>query len=191
MNRAPTTDPHRVTIFHLPRWAGLPSATAKNDAAKDAPNPPRGAEAPHSAFKHALNAFQTLRFHPDHSWHWAPLPSFLRRHSTRRVITWITGRQGTIAPQRALRTPSRRQSSASGTTGGYGIGTHRGAAAKGGDIVMPPPKSRWQQYQHHPLPIKLRQAKANTVPRLMVCGHLPWLPSSSTTSTRIYCPAVI
>ena len=42
MNRAPTTDLRRVTIFHLPGWADLPSTTARNDAAMNAPNPPKG-----------------------------------------------------------------------------------------------------------------------------------------------------
>jgi hypothetical protein len=35
---------------------------------------------------------------PHHYWHWAPLPPLLWRLSTRSAITWITGRQGTIAP---------------------------------------------------------------------------------------------
>jgi hypothetical protein len=42
-----------------------------------------------------------------------------------------------------------------------------GAAAKSGDIVLPHPKSRWRQYQHHPLAIKRPQEKAHTAPRLM------------------------
>ena len=71
----------------------LPSARHSTRCAQSTP---WCSEAPRSAH----NAFWILRATPGHSWHLAPLPPFLRRLSTRSEITWIKGRQGTIAPRR-------------------------------------------------------------------------------------------